>query len=264
MNLAERLQNLQEEKHSKLTIGAFFKFMRTAYQVNDSFENLAEILSTNSEIDWQELAKINLDVDNHQNNVTDASCNFDTKEERSKDNKSVQDLFSQTASDKETSSSCTSDGVTSSQPSVTSCNINIYEICNKDDSAQKSNSIGNSNNYLKTEYDIKDVTKAVDHACNKEAEISQSKQHLEESECGLAKVMRENLRDILHEGLLDSVLPYMVPKTTLSQPIIKKSTATADVRKSSSVGNVGENKTAASTHKDKDREKNKLNKKSLE
>ncbi|EFN82006.1 Uncharacterized protein KIAA1841-like protein [Harpegnathos saltator] len=76
--------------------------------------------------------------------------------------------------------------------------------------------------------------------------------------------MKENLRDILHEGLLDSVLPYMLPKSSLSQPIIKRSTVTADAKKSASVGNVVENKSATLTHKEKDKEKNRTNKKSLE
>lgn len=76
--------------------------------------------------------------------------------------------------------------------------------------------------------------------------------------------MKENLRDILHEGLLDSVLPYMLPKSSLSQPVIKRSTATVDTKKSASVGNIADNKSATLAHKDKDKEKNKANKKAQE
>lgn len=35
--------------------------MRTAYQVNETFEELASTLTANSEIDWTALAKISLD-----------------------------------------------------------------------------------------------------------------------------------------------------------------------------------------------------------
>lgn len=265
MNLAERLQNLQEEKHSKLTIGAFFEFMRTAYQVNDSCEGLATILSANSEIDWQELTKINLDLIHENNKVTNDKCNLNNQEQQYKHNDSAQELSLQTTSSKETNT-CISNSTISSQSSVVSCNT-IYEACNKDDFTQESNSVESvSNKCLETGDNIKEVNQLSENCqiFNEKRRGSQFKEQLEENEHGLAKVMKENLRDILHEGLLDSVLPYMLPKSTLSQPVIKKSTVVADVKKNSSLGNVTENKATVSIHKERDKEKNKINKKSLE
>lgn len=49
----------------------FFDFMRTAYQVNDSFDKLSNVLAANSEIDWTELAKMDL-------NLQSETCNKNT------------------------------------------------------------------------------------------------------------------------------------------------------------------------------------------
>lgn len=267
LNLAEILRNLQEDKHSKLTIGAFFEFMRTAYQVNDNCEGLAKILSANSEIDWHELAKINLDLETHEDSkATNDNCHLSTDEQQNENNDPIQTLIYNLAqtSNKE-SNSCTSESMISSQSSsVTSCNSNISNTCNNNSSAKESTSVENSSNKcLETEDTIKETNQSSDSQVqNGKGKVLQTKEHLEENECDLAKVMKENLRDILHEGLLDSVLPYMLPKSALSQPIIKKSTVVADVKKSSSLNNVIENKT--SIHKERDKEKNKTNKKSLE
>lgn len=268
LNLAERLQNLQEEKHSKLTIGAFFEFMRTAYQVNDSCEGLATILSANSEVDWQELTKINLDLIHENNKVTNDKCNLNNQEQQYKNIDSVQELLLQTTSSKETNT-CTSNSMISSQFSVVPCNT-IYETCNKDDFTQESNNVEIvSNKCLETGNNINEINQLSENCqiFNEKKRVSQFKEQLEENEHGLAKIMKENLRDILHEGLLDSVLPYMLPKSALSQPVIKKSTVVTDVKKNSSLGNMTENKTTTSIHKEykeQDKEKNKINKKSLE
>lgn len=264
LNLAERLRNLQEDKHSELTIGAFFEFMRTAYQVNDSCEGLSTILSANSEIDWQELAKINLDLETHEDNkATSYSREPNTQEQQNKNiYDPIQALLTQAISNKE-ASPCTSESAISSQSSsVISCNSNIYDTCNKNGSTKESSSVENvsSNTRLETG-DIKETTQSSDgQVQNEKGKVLQAKEHSETSEHGLAKVMKENLRDILHEGLLDSVLPYMLPKSALSQPVIKKSAAVADVKKSSSLNNVIESK--VSIHKERDKEKNKTNKKS--
>lgn len=262
LNLAERLRNLQEDKHSKLTIGAFFEFMRTAYQVNDSCEGLATILSANSEIDWHELAKINLDLETREDSkATNDNCH-PSDEQQNKNNDLIQSLLTQT-SNKE-SNSCTSESMISSQSSVTSCNSNIFNTCNNNSSVKESTSVENSSNKcLETEDSVKEINRlSGSQIQNEKGKVLQIKEHLGDNECGLAKVTKENLRDILHEGLLDSVLPYMLPKSAISQPIIKKSTAIADVKKSSSLNNVIENK--ASVHKERDKEKNKTYKKSLE
>jgi len=266
LNLAERLRNLQEDKPSKLTIGAFFEFMRTAYQVNDSCEGLATILSANSEINWNELAKINLDLETCEDNkpIND-NCNFNTEKQQNKNNDPIQVLLTQT-NNKEISnkelSSCTSESAISSQSSAISFNSNISDTCNKNDTKESTNVENASNKHLETRDNIKETNQLSNDQDQNEKGKIQTKEHSEESEHGLAKVMKENLRDILHEGLLDSVLPYMLPKSVLSQPVIKKSAAVADVKKSSSLNNVIESK--ASTHKEKDKEKNKTNKKSLE
>lgn len=60
--LQERGQSSSSEKYPELTVRTFFEFMRTAYQVNDSFDELASVLAANSEIDWTELAKIDLNL----------------------------------------------------------------------------------------------------------------------------------------------------------------------------------------------------------
>ncbi|XP_077255848.1 SANT and BTB domain regulator of class switch recombination isoform X1 [Temnothorax americanus] len=263
-NEAERLRNLQEDKHSKLTIGAFFEFMRTAYQVNDNCEGLATILSANSEIDWQELAKINLDLETREGNkATNDTCSPNTREQRNKSNDPVQALLTQAISNKE-ASLCMSETAISSQSSVISCNSNISDACNNSSSTKESTSVENSSDkHPKIGDSVKETNRlSCDQVENEKGKVSQTKAHSEESEHGLAKVMKENLRDILHEGLLDSVLPYMLPKSALSLPVIKKSPAVADVKKSSSLNNVIESK--VSTHKERDKEKNKTNKKSSE
>lgn len=259
LNLAERLRNLQEAKHAKLTIGAFFEFMRTAYQVNDSCDGLATILSATSEIDWQELAKTNLDLETRESNEA-AVCNPSTQEQLSKNSDSLHALLTQTISKE--ASSCTSESAISSQSSVVSCNSNISDACDNSDSAKASSSVEDSfsNKHLKAGDSIKETNQLSSVQVQNEKGKVQIKGHLEESEHGLAKIMKENLRDILHEGLLDSVLPYMLPKSALSQPVIKKSAAVADMKKSSSLNNIIESK--ASTHKERDKEKNKTSKKS--
>lgn len=263
LNLAERLRSLQEDKHSKLTIGAFFEFMRTAYQVNDSCEGLATLLSANSEIDWHELAKINLDPETREDNkpVND-NCSPNVQEQQNKNNNPIQALLMQMISNKE-ASACMLESAISSQSSTISCNSNISDTCNKNSSLKESTSVENSSKRLETGDSVKETNQlSGDQIQNEKRKVLQTKEHLEESERGLAKVMKDNLRDILHEGLLDSVLPYMLPKSALSQPVIKKSAVIADVKKSSSLNNIIESK--ASTHKDRDKEKNKGNKKSSE
>ncbi|KOC69330.1 Uncharacterized protein KIAA1841 like protein [Habropoda laboriosa] len=79
----------------------------------------------------------------------------------------------------------------------------------------------------------------------------------------LITLMKTNLSDILHEGLLDSVLPYMIPKPIISQPIIKKSITSTEAKKSNSLSNTIETRAITNiTHKEKD--KNKTSKKSSE
>jgi len=237
--------------------------MKTAYQVNDSCEDLATILTANSEIDWHELAKINLDQVTHKDDKI-INNNYNIHIQEQSDNP-IQDLLLQTVNNKATYPYIL-ESITSLQSSATSCNTNS-EISNKDNFVQesKSNTGNGSNKYLKIEDSIKEINQSSESQIyNKQEKISQSMEHSEESEHGLVKIMKENLRDILHEGLLDSVLPYMLPKSTLSQPIIKKSNVAMDIKKSSSLNNIIESKITASTSKEKDKEKNKNNKKLIE
>lgn len=72
------LQQLQETKYPKLSMKSFFEFLRTAYQVNDSFEQVANTLSLNSEINWNSLAKTALNPTKNENvdhDETDTSKN---------------------------------------------------------------------------------------------------------------------------------------------------------------------------------------------
>lgn len=235
--------------------------MRTAYQVNDSCDGLATILSANSEIDWHELAKINLDLETREDNkLTNDNCNPDTQEQQNKNNDPIQVLLAQMISNKEPNP-CTSG---SSLSSMISCN-STSNTCSKNSSMKESTSVENSSDKRSEIEDVKEDIKETNQLSdgkiqNEKGKVLQTKEHSEES--GLGKVIKENLRDILHEGLLDSVLPYMLPKSALSQPVIKKSAAVADVKKSLSLNNVLESKALA--HKERDKEKSKTNKKSLE
>lgn len=81
----------------------------------------------------------------------------------------------------------------------------------------------------------------------------------------LAKLMKKSLSDVLHEGLLDSVLPYMLPKQTFSQPIIKKPVMNTEAKKSASLtANLDKSITMPSANREKDKDKGKSHKKSLE
>lgn len=76
--------------------------------------------------------------------------------------------------------------------------------------------------------------------------------------------MKKNLSDILHEGLLDSVLPYMLPKPVFSQPIIKKPITSVEPKKTASLGASHEGRAAPSANRDKDKDKNKPQRKPTE
>ncbi|KAH0567544.1 uncharacterized protein KIAA1841 [Cotesia glomerata] len=83
----------------------------------------------------------------------------------------------------------------------------------------------------------------------------------------LSKMMKKNLSDVLHEGLLDSVLPYMLPKPapTISQPINKKHPV--EVKKCSSLQNSTIDKSNGvllANNCDQNKDKNKVHRKSSE
>lgn len=57
----------QDEKYPELTVQMFFGFMRTAYQINDNIDELSSVLAANSEINWAQLTKIDLNFQSGNN-----------------------------------------------------------------------------------------------------------------------------------------------------------------------------------------------------
>ncbi|XP_063971825.1 SANT and BTB domain regulator of class switch recombination isoform X2 [Diachasmimorpha longicaudata] len=213
---------INDEKYPELTIQMFFEFMRTAYQVNDSFDELSSILSSNSELNWTELAKIDLNIrsPNEKNVGTEdlvlGNC------QKSQDTNEIIPNSSQTQ-----------------EPG---------------DTNEKSKSIESSTHSIKSPESLASTKKNKTH---KPELTTENKEH------PLGKLMKKSLSDVLHEGLLDSVLPYMLPKPTVSQPIIKKPVINEAKRTASLTANI-EKSMASSTHKDKEKDRNKVHRKSLE
>ncbi|XP_008560289.1 SANT and BTB domain regulator of class switch recombination [Microplitis demolitor] len=201
-----------DENYPQLTMEMFFEFMRTAYQVNDSFDGLSSVLAAHSEIDWSELAKIDLNL-------------------QSGNSKSIgTDQVGTGIEDKSTRRSSGS----------------------QEEHDDKKNDGANSNKNS----DLQSPSK-------KSKTPKSAGESLEVREHLLSKMMKKNLSDVLHEGLLDSVLPYMLPKPTLSQPIIKKHSV--DIKKSSSLNNnVDKSSGLSSANRDKDKDRSKIHRKSLE
>lgn len=73
-------------------------------------------------------------------------------------------------------------------------------------------------------------------------------------EPSLSTVMKRCLSDVLHEGLLDSVLPYMIPKAILSKPVIKKS-VTLEPKKSNSLHSIEKIISTDANNREKDKDK---------
>ncbi|KAG7197968.1 hypothetical protein KM043_016201 [Ampulex compressa] len=245
----EILQSIQDDKHPKLTIGMFFEFMRTAYQVYDSVEGLATVLSTSSEIDWNKLARLNLNLEVQHENKTDNEDKFDivntdSRNKDEEDGNKICELRENKQVDEET--------------------INIRHVCN---SSAVLSDINNHNETVYSRVPTSSQQKIKTYSDNpsymEDTNLNKSR-HGEESV--FTKALKKNLSDILHEGLLDSVLPYMIPKSVLSQPSIKKVTTNVDIKKSTSLGDNTENKGTAGlvTHKEKEKDKSKSTKKTIE
>ena len=73
----------------------------------------------------------------------------------------------------------------------------------------------------------------------------------------LSKMMKRCLSDVLHEGLLDSVLPYMIPKSALTQPNVKKTASEMKKTLSSSKSLEKQNHSSSNAISSKDKEKDK-------
>ncbi|XP_008216899.1 uncharacterized protein KIAA1841 homolog [Nasonia vitripennis] len=230
--LSEKVHSREEEEHyPELSVKTFFDFMRTAYQVNESFEEFASTLTANSEIDWSALAKVSLNLGGKDSELK--------IEDGVKESKDVDTFIGKESSTLLVTSETQSDPLNADQ---IECSV-TYQQCS------------DNNQSLKDE----DSTEV--HFINKSKSLSAISYTENKKESLLSKVMKRCLSDVLHEGLLDSVLPYMLPKPTFSQPIIKNSAIT-EPRKVASVTNGFENRVvnAIVGSKEKDKEKSKQKK----
>lgn len=237
----------------------FFDFMRTAYQVNESFEDLANTLTANSEIDWSALAKVSLTLEDEEKNKK--------QQDNSKENKSFQTNISKVCLlnifKKSLNDTLRLDKLYFNQESRTPDPIQCTIV-----------PLSESNNILENEekpqnfINLKESTEnyetlhvsSNDHCVKQSKSLSFLGSTENKKEPLLSTVMKRCLSDVLHEGLLDSVLPYMVPKPILSQPVIKKSII-LEPKKSASVHNIEQKViTAIPNNHEKDKDKNKQKK----
>ncbi|XP_035734208.1 uncharacterized protein KIAA1841 homolog [Vespa mandarinia] len=272
--------DIKNNKYPKLTIGMFFEFMRTAYQVNDSFEGLAAILSNKSEINWNKLAKINLNLDisiDNKNPANDSQLHKNLPNELESPNNEMSDLT-------EALNTCTNEKIDFYTPEImhnTADDNNqlilttnqytkeikpLQSIHDQSIVCLQTINYTEKQDYLQNskskENDIKDRNHLSEHILH--VEPSKSKQHIEEKEPILTKILRKNLSDILHEGLLDSILPYMLPKPAISQPVIKKSIVNINIKRSTSLSNDIDNGIINNLSISKDKDKNKQVKKAAD
>lgn len=209
----------------------FFEFMKVAYQVNDNCESITAILTAQNKLDWSKLSKINFCFET-SNYVTDEKYINSNVMQKNKNPNVIEEISFETY-DINIKNSMHS--IASSNEQVYTCNQNSTANCNQ--TAQNASCIENAT-----------ITKSTDTTENI-----------------LVTLMKTNLSDVLHEGLLDSVLPYMIPKPVVSQPIIKKSITNTEVRRSNSLSNNIEARAITNiTQKDKEKDKSKQNKKLIE
>lgn len=289
--LPERLQRLQDEKKCpELSVKTFFDFMRTAYQVNDSFEELATTLSARSEIDWTKLAKTDLISRTTEADFDEDQETGESEKESSvlpvKKNKSTVTDQAKDANSEELNN----DKLIATEHQESISNVTSQTKCRKLSLRkyhQNSNISGpqatlvaeesppgeSLHNQEKQQFqEQKNDTKkleALEEQRNQSPKIFGKKTKIptvetfaEHKEQLLAKIMKRKLSDILHEGVLDSVLPYMLPKPVFSQPVIKKSIT--DVKKTSGSAVNIDTRSAAVISKDKEKEKHKYRRKSFE
>lgn len=208
----------------------FFEFMKVAYQVGNNCESLTTMLTTDNKLDWNKLAKINVCLETKNHNMIDEICIKNDIMDKNKSSDVTEKMFFETY-DINVKNSMHTIGVPNEQ-------MHSYDQ-NLVTNVEKCNEIIESIENTK-------VTRSIDSAEN-----------------FLIALMKTNLSDILHDGLLDSVLPYVIPKSTISQPIIKKSIINTEIKKCNSLNNIIEPRTITNImHKEKD--KNKTNKKLIE
>ncbi|XP_078039447.1 uncharacterized protein LOC144471360 isoform X2 [Augochlora pura] len=238
-DLSEILHKFQDYKHHKLTIGMFFEFMKVAYQVSDHCKSITTIFTTDNKFDWDKLAKINVHLETSNNTVHEKGIN--------------------------------SNAVSENKNSVVlpELELKTYDMNLQNSTHFITSSIEQIEHEQTFNYDKNAATSTEN--CNR---ITETSSHVDEAKAVrstgvtenlLISLMKTNLSDILHEGLLDSVLPYMIPKSTVSQPVIKKSIINNEIKKSNSLSNNIDTKVITSlSHKEKEKDKSKANKRSME
>ncbi|OAD58198.1 hypothetical protein WN48_11361, partial [Eufriesea mexicana] len=240
LDVSEIFCKLEDCNYSKLTIGMFFEFMKLAYQINDNSKSLTTILNAGNKLDWSKLAKINLHCKiQNCNSTIEKYINSDVMQKHNSIN-TTEEILSETH---DTNIKYSIHCIVPSDVQLKNKQVYSYHQ-NLISEIEKCNQI--TQNLLQVQ-DTK-IAKSVDTTEN-----------------FLIALMKTNLSDILHEGLLDSVLPYMIPKPTISQPIIKKSIASTELKKSNSLNNNIEARAITNvTHKEKEKDKNKSNKRSTD
>lgn len=233
--MSEVLRKLYDYKHPKLPIAIFFEFMKVAYQVNSNSKNVTTMQSTDNKLDWNKLTKINLNLETQNHKIIDKQCINSDQTHENECSDVIEKMLLET-----------------------------YDV-NVKNSAY---SIASSNEQIHT-YD-----KTVLHNVEKCNQVAKSSLKVDEAKIArfvdtaenlLMTLMKKNLSEILHEGLLDSVLPYVIPRPILSQPIIKKFIANAEIKKTHSLSNSIEARTITNiTHKDREKDRSKTHRKSIE
>ncbi|XP_012266764.2 SANT and BTB domain regulator of class switch recombination [Athalia rosae] len=297
--LPERLQRLQDEKKCpELSVQTFFDFMRTAYQVNDSFEELATTLSTKSEIDWTKLAKTDLisqtlisDEENVTAEVDREIAALNITGEKSTATEEIKFIeFKNPDNDIgttiiETSKIANAENEHRESPCNIASNAKYRRHSLRKHNLQKAGIQLLSTNEeppLSTIHypdkhrlhiqknDAKKNEASNDQqnqpllSTTKKNKILMAETFTEQKEQLLAKIMKRKLGDILHEGILDSVLPYMLPKPVFSQPVIKKSITNMEIKKTAASAINIDSRITSTIIKDKDKEKNKYRRRSFD
>ncbi|XP_076282473.1 uncharacterized protein LOC143209979 isoform X3 [Lasioglossum baleicum] len=237
-DLSEILQKFQDYKHHKLTIGMFFEFMKVAYQVSDNCKSITTIFTTDNKFDWDKLAKIDVHLETSNHTVHDKSIDGNVVNENK--NPVVPELVLETYD--------------------MNLQNSTYFVASPNEQIGHEQTFNYNKNLATNTENCNGVMETLSHL--DESKVVRSTSATENL---LISLMKTNLSDILHEGLLDSVLPYMIPKSTVSQPIIKKSIINNEIKKSNSLCNNIDTKVVTNlTHKEKEKDKSKTNKRSME
>ncbi|XP_026671765.1 uncharacterized protein KIAA1841 homolog isoform X2 [Ceratina calcarata] len=235
------VDKVQDLNRPKLTIGMFFEFMKLAHRVNDNCENLITILTdtAGNKFDWSELAKIDLGFGTR-------SWSLVLDEYRRIDGNVMQN-------DKNSSSS-SANGAERPNDLPETLDIDVKRSASFDQYEHRAAvRLRGDDSMTANDRFFERRDPRVDESPSRSNDRTMVAENL------LISLMKTNLSDVLHEGLFDSVLPYMIPKPTVSQPVIKKSvTNSAELKKTNSLsGNIEARAVLNVTHKEKEKEKEK-------